>query len=57
MLRAWDRNPIKLHCNDHCTTIDVINSLSNNEKKRIDHMISDVRKPGKFCLVFPIYIS
>ena len=57
MLRAWDRNPIKLHCNDHCTTINVINSLSNNEKKRIDHMISDVRKPGKFCLVLPIYIS
>ena len=25
----WDGNPIKLHCDDHCTTINVINSLSN----------------------------
>ena len=29
MLGLWDGNPIKLDCNDHCTTINVINSLSN----------------------------
>ena len=23
----WDGNPIKLDCDDHCTTINVINSL------------------------------
>ena len=29
VLRLWDGNPIKLNCDDHCTTINVINSLSN----------------------------
>ena len=33
-LWVWDGNPIKLDCDDHCTTINVINSLSNNNKKR-----------------------
>ena len=28
-LGLWDRNAIKLGCDDHCTTINVINSLSN----------------------------
>ena len=28
------RNPIKLDCDDHCTTINVINSLSNFKKSR-----------------------
>ena len=26
---VWDGNPIKLDCDDHFTTINVINSLSN----------------------------
>ena len=30
----WDRNPIKLDCDDHCTTINVINSLSNKKKTK-----------------------
>ena len=30
-------NPIKLDCDDHCTTINVINSLSNKKRN------------GKFC--------
>ena len=34
MLGLWDGNPIKLDCDDHCTTINVINSLSNKKKKR-----------------------
>ena len=29
---VWDGNPIKLDCDDHCTTINVINSLSNKNK-------------------------
>ena len=29
VLGVWDGNPIKLDCDDHCTTINVINSLSN----------------------------
>ena len=35
-LGLWDGNPIKLDCDDHGTTTNVINSLSNkkkNEKK------------------------
>ena len=33
----WDGNPIKLDCYDHCTTINVINSLGN--KKKVDWVI------------------
>ena len=29
MLGLWDGNPVKLDCDDHYTTTDVINSLSN----------------------------
>ena len=25
-LRLWDGNPIKFHCDDHCTTINAIQS-------------------------------
>jgi len=32
VLGLWDGNPIKLDYDDHCTTINVINSLSNKEK-------------------------
>ena len=31
VLGVWDGNPIKLDCDDHCTTINVINSLSNKK--------------------------
>ena len=31
VLVVWDGNPIKLDCDDHCTTINVINSLSNKK--------------------------
>ena len=30
-LELWDGNPIKLDCNDHYTTTNVINSLSNKK--------------------------
>ena len=32
-LGLWDGNPIKLDCDDHCTTINVTNSLSNKKIK------------------------
>ena len=32
-LRVWDGNAIKFGCDDWCTTINVINSLSNKKKK------------------------
>ena len=31
-LGLWDGNHIKLDCDDHCTAINVINSLSNKKK-------------------------
>ena len=36
-LGMWDGNPIKLDCDDHCTIINVINSLSN--KKKVNYSI------------------
>ena len=33
VLGLWDGNHIILDCDDHCTTTNVINSLSNNKKK------------------------
>ena len=35
-LGVWDRNPTKLDCDDHCTTINAINSLSNNNKNSLN---------------------
>ena len=32
-LGVWDGNATKLGCDDHCTTINVINSLSNIKKE------------------------
>ena len=31
-LGLWDGIPIKLDCDDLCTTINVINSLTNNKQ-------------------------
>lgn len=33
-LGVWDRNPTKLDCDDPCTNINVIYSLSNLKKKK-----------------------
>ena len=30
----WDGNPTKLDWDDHCTTTNVINSLSNKKRKK-----------------------
>ena len=34
VLRLWDGNHVKLHCDDHLTTINVINSLSKKKKEK-----------------------
>ena len=34
VLGLWDRNPIILDCDDHCTSINVINSLSNKKNSK-----------------------
>ena len=34
----WDGNPVKLDCDDHCITINVINSLSNNNDNKGTHL-------------------
>ena len=31
MLGLWNGNPVKLDCDDHYTTTDVINSLNNKK--------------------------
>ena len=39
----WDGNPVKLDCDDHCTAIHVINSMSDlTEKRKRNH-----KKGGK----------
>ena len=34
VLGVWDGNPVKLDCDDHCTPISGINSLSNIKKEK-----------------------
>ena len=41
MLGLDDRNPVKLDCDDHYATTDVINSLSNKKKAFQMNDISD----------------
>ena len=36
MLGLWDGNPVKLDCDDHYITTDVIHSLSNSKKRDRD---------------------
>ena len=33
---GWGGNPVKLDCDDHYTTTDVINSLSNKNKIKLN---------------------
>ena len=40
-LGVWDGDAIKLGCDDHCTTIHVINSLGN---KKLEAMVIEL--PG-----------
>ena len=35
MLGVWNGNTIKLDCEDHCTTVNVIKSLSNKKEKQV----------------------
>ena len=53
VLGFWDGNPIKLDCGDHCTTINVINSLSNkkitNESKCLEQCLAQVRRGINIC--------
>ena len=44
-LGLWVGNPIKLHCDDHCTTIDVINALHNLKNSlKIETLVSKGNK-------------
>ena len=42
-LGLWDGYPIKLDCDDHCTTINVIN-LSSNKKIKINKIKNQPNK-------------
>ena len=48
-LGVWDGNAIKLGCDDHCTTINVMNSLNNKKKNGI------IIERASSWLTFPIY--
>ena len=39
VLGVWDGNAIKLDCGDHCTTINVINSLSKMRKTKQKNLL------------------
>ena len=53
---VWDGNAIKLGCDDHCATINVINSLSNKNNKQffIDLCASSQLLGQKFSHLFCI---
>ena len=44
---VWDGNPIKLDCDDHCTAINVINSLSNKKIKNFMTLFKPKKKKKK----------
>ena len=45
MLGVWDGNPIKLGCDDHCTTINVIKFIELKSKNK--------QQPKKLSNFFP----
>ena len=49
-LGLWDGNPIKLDCYDHCTTINVINSLSNKKKVKKKKKKTSAQMPPSLFL-------
>ena len=40
-LRVWDGNAVKLGCDDHCTAINVIQSIELKKKKK--HLFKHAR--------------
>ena len=50
MLGVWDGNVIKLGCNDHYTTINVINSVSN---KKINLKQNKIKKKTEVTHLTP----
>ena len=48
-LGVWDGNAIKLGCDDHCTTINVINLLSNKENVQSHRHGSDPELLWLWC--------
>ena len=48
VLGLWDGNPVKLDCDDHYTTTDVINSLSNKKKSSSAAQLNGCF--GDFCV-------
>ena len=42
VLGAWDRNAIKLGCDNHCTTIKVIDPLSNIKKEQTNTICNNM---------------
>ena len=52
-LEVWDGKAIKLGCDDRCTTINGINSLRNNNKKKKDTRVQ-TDPPQTPCAAFTV---
>ena len=52
---VWDGNTIKLDCDDHCSTINVINSLSDKKMKCRGHKTISVSFDK--CITQVVYTS
>jgi len=67
VLGLWDRNPVKLDCDDHYTTTDVINSLNDNNnnnklqrsiiRKKMSPIISPLRDNHHLTINNIIWLS
>ena len=49
-LGLWDGNPIKLDYDDHCTTRNVINSLSNKKIKK-KNLLYKTEKSTQYAVI------
>ena len=55
VLGLWDGNPIKVDCNDHCTIINAINSLSN-KKMSLAYNLS-ISVPFNHCVPTSVWVQ
>ena len=52
MLGLWDGNPVKLDCDDHYTTTEMINALSNKKIKIKIKIFKRLMCLGNICIKY-----
>ena len=57
VFELWDGNPVKLHCDDHYTPTDVINSLSNKKNRGNPCLWTDGLLGGRQEITKPMNIQ